>query len=157
MARRSTMETTTNDSDVVWTDDRTTVDWDELSALYLAAPLGHKPAEDLAVVFGNSRFVCFVRAAGRLIGAGRALADGIDCSYIADVAVHPDHQGRGIGRGIVLDLVRQSHGHKKVLLYASPGTEPFYDRLGFLPMRTAMARFRDADAAIASGLVTAPS
>jgi GNAT superfamily N-acetyltransferase len=32
-----------------------------------------------------------------LIGVGRAVADGIDCSYICDVAVHPDFQGKGIG------------------------------------------------------------
>jgi len=142
--------------ELVWSHDRTAVDWAELSELYRVAPLGHKPPEELAIVYGNSRYACFVRHAGRLVGAGRALADGIDCSYLADVAVHPDHQGRGIGGAIVLDLVRQSNGHKKVLLYASPGTEAFYDRLGFLPMRTAMARFRDPEAALASGLVAQP-
>lgn len=142
---------------IVWSEDSTDVDWEELSALYLAAPLGNKPPADLAVVYANSRFACFVRDGDRLIGAGRALADGLDCSYIADVAVHPDYQGRGIGGAIVLDLVRKSSGHKKVLLYASPGTGPFYERLDFLPMRTAMARFRDPDAAIASGLVAGPA
>lgn len=149
------MEGAGTDEEIDWSDERT-VDWDELSELYRVAPLGEKPPEDLAVVFANSRFVCFARAGGRLIGAGRALADGLDCSYIADVAVHPDHQGRGIGAAIVLDLVRQSRGHKKILLYANPGTETFYERLGFLPMLTALAQFRDTDAAIASGLLAPP-
>lgn len=129
------------------------VDWDELSELYRIAPLGDKPPADLQVVFGNSRFTCLVRSGGRLVGAGRALADGLDCSYIADVAVHPDHQGQGLGGAIVRELVRRSGGHKKVILYANPGTEPFYERLGFLRMRTAMAIFGDNAAAVASGLL----
>ena len=65
------------------------VDWEELSALYLIAPLGQKDPADLRVSFGNSMFKCFVYDAGKLIAAGRALADGRDCSYICDVAVHP--------------------------------------------------------------------
>lgn len=136
-----------------WSYDRTAVDWVELSKLYRIAPLGEKRPEDLAIVFGNSRFTCFVHAAGRLIGAGRALADGLDCSYIADVAVHPDHQGRGLGRAIVEELIELSSGHRKIVLYANPGTEAFYEKLGFLPMQTAMAIFRDPQGAIASGIL----
>jgi len=149
------MHTTSIGSEVVWSDDHSGVDWDELSELYRVAPLGTRRPEDLAVVFANSRYACFARVDGRLVGVGRALADGIDCSYIADVAVHPDHQGHGMGTAIMRALVRQSRGHQKVVLYASPGTEPFYERLGFLPMRTAMARFGDPEAAIASGILAA--
>jgi predicted N-acetyltransferase YhbS len=98
-------------------------------------------------------FRWFVRSAGTLVGAGRALADGLDCAYIADVAVHPDHQGRGLGRAIVSRLVSSAAGHKKILLYANPGTEPFYARLGFLPMNTAMAIWHDPAAAIANGVL----
>jgi GNAT superfamily N-acetyltransferase len=141
--------------DVMWSYDSRVVDWVELSELYRIAPLGGKRPEDLAVVFANSRFTCFVYAAGRLIGAGRALADGLDCSYIADVAVHPDHQGRGLGRAIVEQLIELSRGHRKIVLYANPGTEPFYDKIGFLPMPTAMAIFRDRQGAIASGVLAA--
>jgi ribosomal protein S18 acetylase RimI-like enzyme len=143
-------------TDYSWVDDTGAVDWVELSELYRLAPLGDKPPENLAIVFSNSMFTCFVYSRGRLVGAGRALADGLDCSYIGDVAVHPDHQGQGLGRAIVLELVRRSSRHKKILLYANPGREGFYDRLGFLPMRTAMAIFHDPAAAIASGVLEAP-
>ncbi|WP_165687281.1 GNAT family N-acetyltransferase [Streptomyces sp. KO7888] len=34
-----------------------------------------------------------------------APADGVDCACIADVAVHPEHQGRGLGSGIIRRLV----------------------------------------------------
>src|ERR671926_90909 len=81
-----------------WTDDWADVDWQELEALYRAAPLGNKNADDLKVVFGNSMFCCFARHDGRLVGAGRVLADGRDCAYLCDVAVLPDYQGTGIGK-----------------------------------------------------------
>jgi len=77
-----------------WTEDASDVDFGELSELYRIAPLGIKPPDALATVFGHSMFVCFVYAGDVLAGAGRALADGLDCAYIADVAVHPGHQGR---------------------------------------------------------------
>jgi GNAT superfamily N-acetyltransferase len=83
------------------------------------------------------------------------LADGLDCAYIADVAVHPDHQGRGLGKAIIGQLVALSHNHKKIILYANPGTEGFYGKLGFLRMNTAMAIWHDPAPAIESGLLSA--
>jgi GNAT superfamily N-acetyltransferase len=136
-----------------WIHDLAGVDWDELSDLYRIAPLGEKPPDALATVFGNSMFKCFVYAGEVLVGAGRALADGLDCAYVADVAVHPEHQGRGLGKAIIRRLVELADGHKKVILYANPGTEPFYRDLGFLHMNTAMGRWRDAPGAIAKGLL----
>lgn len=136
-----------------WVDELDTVDLDELSELYRVAPLGVKPPDRLATVFGNSMFVRFVYSGDRLIGAGRALADGLDCAYIADVAVHPDHQGRGLGQAIIRRLVEAAAGHKKILLYANPGTEGFYLGLGFLPMATAMGIWDDQAHALAAGLL----
>ncbi len=81
------------------------VDWDELSQLYLDAPLGYKAPTDLKIAFSNSMFKCLVYDDGILIAAGRALADGTDCSDICDVAVHPKYQGMGLGREIVSKLV----------------------------------------------------
>lgn len=106
------------------------------------------------MAFGNSRYVCFAREDARLVGVGRALADGIDCSYVCDVAVHPSHQGTGLGKAIVEHLVEASRGHRKILLYAVPGKEAFYRKFGFLRMRTAMAIFPDAAEAIARGYVS---
>jgi len=137
-----------------WSDDLAGVDYDELSELYRIAPLGIKPADALRTVFGNSRYHWFVRTEGGvLVGAGRILADGLDVAYVADIAVHPDHQGQGLGRAIVERLVQSAAGHKKILLYANPGTEPFYAALGFLPMNTAMAIWRDPESAIAAGVL----
>ena len=141
--------------DLIWIYDDRDVDWAELSELYRIAPLGEKPPADLTTVFSNSMFKCFVYESETLVGVGRALADGLDCSYIADVAVHPEHQGRGLGKAIIQKLVTLSEGHKKIILYSNPGTESFYGKLGFHRMNTAMAIWRNEQQAIESGLITA--
>jgi ribosomal protein S18 acetylase RimI-like enzyme len=129
------------------------VDWDELSHLYLIAPLGQKSPADLKVCFSNSMFKCLVYDSGKLIAAGRALADGVDCSYICDVAVHPDYQGQGLGKQVVMKLVEFSKDHRKIILYAAVGKEPFYRKLGFKRMATAMAIFKNQAQALENGLL----
>jgi ribosomal protein S18 acetylase RimI-like enzyme len=129
------------------------LDWEGLSQLYRIAPLGDKKPADLALSFSNSRFMCFVFDDQILVGAGRALADGVDCSYICDVAVHPDYQGLGLGKEIVSRLVKFSEGHKKIILYAAPGKEAFYRKLGFKRMTTAMAIFQNQAQAQERGLI----
>lgn len=136
-----------------WTYSSENVDWEELSALYLAAPLGQKDPADLKIAFTNSMFKCFVYDSGTLVAAGRALADGRDCSYICDVAVLPSHQGLGIGREVVSRLVNLSKDHKKIILYAASGKEPFYRKLGFKRMTTAMAIFKNEAQALKNGVI----
>lgn len=136
-----------------WSATHESLDWHELEALYRATPLGNKNAADLRVAFGNSRFVCAAFEDGRLVGVGRVLADGVDCAYVCDVAVLPSHQGTGLGKQIVAQLVERSRGHKKIILYAVPGKEPFYKKFGFKRMRTAMAIFENPAAAAERGYV----
>nr|WP_320189989.1 GNAT family N-acetyltransferase [uncultured Desulfobacter sp.] len=136
-----------------WSYHTDNIDWDELSMLYTIAPLGIKPVDYLKKVLKNSMFKCFVYHKTKLIGAGRAVADGMDCAYLCDIVVHPEFQGKGIGKSIVHKLLARSEGHKKIILYANPGKEAFYEKLGFKPMMTAMAIFQDQDAAVKSGLV----
>ncbi|MCG8636605.1 MAG: GNAT family N-acetyltransferase [Desulfobacterales bacterium] len=136
-----------------WKFDLENIDWNTVSHLYKIAPLGDKKPEDLRTVFGNSRYTCFAFRGGQLIGAGRALADGVDCAYICDVVVHPECQGTGIGKGIMKRLMELSRGHKKIILYSNPGKEGFYEKLGFRSMKTAMAIFQDQAAAAARGFI----
>lgn len=131
-----------------------TIDWEALSHLYKIAPLGDKKPENLKTVFSNSRYVCFVYEEERLVGAGRALADGVDCAYICDIAIHPNFQGLGIGKAIVNQLVEFSKDHTKIILYANPGKEPFYAKLGFCRMKTAMAIFKDKKTALERGIIS---
>jgi ribosomal protein S18 acetylase RimI-like enzyme len=137
-----------------WVYTQDDIDWRALSDLYRAAPLGEKKPQDLETAFTNSLFKCFIFDKENLIGVGRTLADGIDCAYICDIAVDPEYQSRGLGKDIVLKLVELSAGHKKIILYANPGKEGFYAKLGFKKMNTAMAIFKNQSRAIEVGLVS---
>ena len=97
------------------------VDWEELSALYRAAPLGDKSAAHLQKVFSNSMFKCFVYENTHLVAAGRALADGGDCAYICDIAVLP------------ISIWQITHKGKLAYLFFAPCCDqynPLYDASG---------------------------
>ena len=73
---------------------------------------------------------------------------------ICDVAIHPEYQGLGLARDIIQKLIQLSKNHKKIILYANPGKEDFYSKLGFKQMNTAMAIFSNEQYAIDIGLVS---
>lgn len=137
-----------------WTNDLSGADWEEIAALYHAAPLGDKNPADLKTVFCNSMYCCFAYDDATLVGAGRVLADGCDCAYLCDVAVLPDYQGKGLGQEIIERLLEASRSHKKIILYAVPGKESFYGKFGFKRMTTAMAIFQDQESAQTRGYLS---
>ena len=134
-----------------WTQTIETVDWDEMSELYRIAPLGTKSGDWLRTAYSNSMFKSLAFDDGKIIAAGRAVADGVDCSYLCDIVVHPSYQGSGLGKELIQRLVDLSRGHRKIILYAVPGREPFYAKFGFRRMNTAMAIFADPQRAAADG------
>lgn len=53
--------------------------------------------------------------------------------HIEDVAVHPDHQKKGVGKSLVLHLLERARerGCYKVVLDCKPALDTFYERCGF--------------------------
>lgn len=140
--------------DIEFIDNESTVDWSELVELYRIAPLGDKNIADLKLTFSNSMFKCFAYGGGKVVGVGRVLADGKDCAYICDMAIHPEHQGTGLGTKLLKRLIEQSKSHKKIILYANPGKEGFYSKLGFKKMNTAMAIFQNEADMLENGVLS---
>ncbi|WP_039044679.1 GNAT family N-acetyltransferase [Plesiomonas shigelloides] len=136
---------------IQWIQSIDVVDWDEMSELYRIAPLGIKSSEWLKTAYSNSMFKCIALYEDKVIAAGRAVADGVDCSYLCDIVVHPAYQGKGLGKEIIQKLVSLSKGHRKIILYAVPGRESFYEKFGFRRMNTAMAIFSDPSKAATDG------
>lgn len=110
----------------------------QLAALFKAAALGRRSPEDIAKAFRNSRYAVFALHRGRLVGAGRAFGDEVDCAVICDLAVHPDFQANGLGTAILETLTQKVRHHLRIVLYAKPGKESFYMKRGFNRMKTAM-------------------
>jgi len=71
-----------------------------------------------------------------LIGMGRSLSDGVSDAYIQDVTVLPEYRKRGIGGEIIKTIVKNLHarGIKWIGLIGEPGTQHFYEELGFSKM-----------------------
>jgi len=79
---------------------------------------------------------CFLLArerGGRIVGMGRVISDGVSDAYIQDVVVLETCRGRGIGREIVRRLTERclDAGISWIGLVAEPGTQAFYEPLGF--------------------------
>ena len=69
----------------------------------------------------------------QIIGVARVLSDGCSDAYIQDVVVSPDNRGEGVGRKLVETLVAglQEKGVDWIALVGAPGTEEFYQKLGW--------------------------
>lgn len=129
------------------------VSWEELARVFELAPLGKKrDPEKLEVAFRNSLLRVFAFHGTELVGAGRALSDGVWRAAIYDVAVLPEYQGRGVGSKIIRHLI-QAANVDVVMLYSVPGKEKYYERFGFKKMKTAMAIFPSEEEARKRGLI----
>ena len=124
--------------------DTCNIDWNLIPEILRDAGMSYHLPECHQKAFLNSHAVVFVLDNECLIGLGRAISDGILQAALNDVAVLSAYQGKGIGKTIVAELVKQCHGCN-VILYASPGKEQFYSKMSFRKMKTAMALFTDAE------------
>ncbi|PZE21598.1 N-acetyltransferase [Paenibacillus xerothermodurans] len=86
---------------------------------------------------------------GDVVGMGRIVGDGVMYFYIQEVAVLPQHQGRGLGKTIIehlLAYIQKRRHHNGVAfagLYATRGNVRLYERYGFKdhsPFMTGMYR-----------------
>lgn len=115
-------------------------DVDMIANLYRAGGWWNEewnPAALSALIAGSFAFaVAIDPAAGRAVGMGRAISDGVSDAYIQDLVVLPGYRKRGIGTMILSALLEhcRSTGVMWVALIAEPGTEPFYTALGFRRM-----------------------
>jgi ribosomal protein S18 acetylase RimI-like enzyme len=127
------------------------VNWALVAETLQRVGMAHAEPEMHRRAFEASHTTVFVYdEAGKMVGFGRALCDGAYQAAVYDVAVLPEFQGLGLGRMILENILERVAGCT-VLLYASPGKENFYRKLGFRLMKTGMAVFRQPEAMQAKG------
>lgn len=79
---------------------------------------------------------CYDR--GKPVASARVIWDGGYISYLADVMVIPEYQGRGIGRHMVEEAISfmrsqlKENWKIKIVLIAAKGKESFYKKMGFI-------------------------
>jgi GNAT superfamily N-acetyltransferase len=87
---------------------------------------------------GNSAYLAAAHVGGMTIGMARLITDGGYVAYIADVIVHPDYQGLGIGKTMLrmimnhLETTLREGDGVCVILMAAKGKENFYNQFGFV-------------------------
>ena len=87
--------------------------------------------EKLIPALKNSDALVTARISGKLVGIGNAISDGSLVVYYPHMLVHPDHQGKGIGRAM-MDLLQQRYvSFHQQMLNADIDAIHFYKSLGF--------------------------
>lgn len=87
-------------------------------------------AASLAKVIAGSRWVVTAWDDGALVGFARAISDGVTTAYVTDVVVADTHRRRGIGTGLMHQLL-EGRDAIQFVLRAEPELRPFYRSLGF--------------------------
>ena len=121
------------------------VDWAFVSETLRRVGMASRAPELHRKAFEASHTVVFAYADGRPVGFGRAISDGAYQAAVYEMAVVPEFQRQGIGAQIMRAILDRLPGCN-VILYASPGKEDFYRKLGLRQMKTGMARFQNPDA-----------
>ena len=126
------------------------VDWKFVSDTLKRVGMASRAPELHRKAFEASAIVVFAYAEGKPVGFGRAISDGAYQAAVYEMAVVPEFQKRGIGARIMQAILERLPGCN-VILYASPGKEDFYRKLGLRKMKTGMALFQNADAMAQKG------
>ena len=88
-----------------------------------------------------TRVVGLYRPDGRQVGFARAVSDGVAFAYLADVYVHHDVRGRGLGVELVREMLETGPLTDVKWLLHTEDAHGFYQRFGFgRPSRTALER-----------------
>jgi GNAT superfamily N-acetyltransferase len=128
------------------------IDWQVVGRLLQEAGLATYSTELTQQAFENSYCVVFVFDNTLLIGVGRAISDGAYQAAIYDIAVLPTFQGKKVGR-LILDEIHNNLQMINIILYARPGKEPFYNKMGYCKMLTGMANFNNENVMREKGFI----
>ena len=120
------------------------INWHEVRNILKTVGMSYVDSDIHKKSFENSYTVVFIFDNENLIGFGRAISDGVRQSAIYDVATLPEYQGKGIGRLIIENIIKNTPTCN-FILYASPGKEGFYESLGFRRLKTGMGLFIDME------------
>jgi GNAT superfamily N-acetyltransferase len=96
-----------------------------------------RPVDDLPRIEQMLRQADIVLTArtsvGLLVGISRAITDFCYCCYLSDLAVDQAHQGRGIGKQLILRTQEAAGPQAKLTLLAAPAARSYYPHIGMKP------------------------
>ncbi len=119
--------------------DTENVDWPRLAEVYRAAYSSTITDERIRHIFERSWAIRIALWDGEIVGGVYAFSDGELDASVHGLATHPDFQKRGIGHALMESIVASFEPHMAVLLTTEPHNEDFYRKVGFRPLKGAMA------------------
>lgn len=128
------------------------IDWSLVSETLKSVGMAYHSPEKHQKAFEASYCTVFLYNQDKMVGFGRAISDGVYQAAIYDCAVIEEHQSKGLGKKIVQEIMLQLKGFN-IILYATPGMEGFYEKLGFRKMKTGMAHFINRESMLDRGFV----
>jgi predicted N-acetyltransferase YhbS len=117
---------------------------DEMIELYIDSTLGERrPVDDrerMDRMLKEANLVLTAWDEALLVGISRSITDWVYSTYLSDLAVRADFQGRGIGRELVR-LTREAAPQATVILLAAPKAVDYYPRIGMTRHESAWVLF----------------
>ena len=123
---------------IISNDSIVSVDWLRLADMLELSGLNKRELPKLQRAFEHSQFRYLGFYNGILMATARAISDLTTVSYLCDVAIHPEFQGRGYGKQLMQHILQDLTPLGKIILYAVPDKIEFYQRFHFYPLLTAM-------------------
>ena len=98
------------------------------STLAQRRPIGE--TDTIQLMLKNADVILTARSGNLLVGVSRAVTDFAYCTYLSDLAVDEQFQGRGIGK----ELIRRTHEaaglNTTLILLAAPQAQTYYPYIG---------------------------
>lgn len=107
---------------------------DDVQEICASVGWSKREPELISKALNNSLSVVSIWDKDIIVGFARATGDEVFNATIWDMVVRPDYQGRGIGKLVMIELLKDldKFGIPLITLYADPGTDSFYKKFGFL-------------------------
>ena len=118
-----------------------TPDVETFARLRAISGLSPRSAEGMEKGLPNSLFAVLALHGQRPVGMGRIIGDGGTAYQITDIAVDPVHQGKGLGKAIMAELMGWLEANAPqdayVSLIADGDAKHLYAKFGFDPVMPA--------------------
>jgi GNAT superfamily N-acetyltransferase len=126
--------------DFLITDDPCKVDLDITYKLLKETYWGHRRPRD--VVSGMIKYsLCFsLLHDNKQIGFARAVSDYTVFSWIADVVIHPEHRGKGLGKWMLSCIIEHPKIRMTQMVLQTGDAHLLYKKYGFIHNTALMSR-----------------
>jgi GNAT superfamily N-acetyltransferase len=92
-----------------------------------------RPVANAAVIhdmIANASILVTARCDGKLVGISRAISDFAYCTYLSDLAVDTEHQGKGIGKELIKKTHELAGFRTSLILLSAPKARTYYPHIG---------------------------